>query len=586
MAKTFWTPRRRKNGFIGLAVTLLLVILLVFSVNSILAPIIGRKIKNAVIKSSDSLYRLSFRKININIFRGKAELEDLKLIADTSHESGAAQIYTGTAGRLVITGAHPLAYLFHKKLEIGNMTLDNPNLSLTVLKSPREPSKNSQTLYQKLSRSLKLIQVGGIALDHSRLDFSDLSTALPSAYHLKDLRLIATGLLIDSNTQKDTTRTLFCRDITTAIHNFSGSADNGLYHYTLRAAHFSTRSKKLIVRGMVLTPLAAPAFFAKTKADRFNFDLDSMVLDHFNYRTFLSDHFLHVNKLSACQGVIGVFGNPNGQLPKTDRVITFPHYIIRKLNTHFAIDTLDISGFAVSYSEFNKQPAKTGTLTFNATRARFLHISNEASEVKLYPVCSAQLATLFMGYGKLDLSFNFNLADKVYAYSYLGHLAAMPLVAVNPVLMPLALVKIKTGQLRSMDFAISGDQKRSTGTLRLLYSQLDIDLLDQDYHSKVIKTFLAKTLIIKPDNPDQGSDRPRFAKIVFIRPRNYPFFTTLWETLLSGLKPCAGLGYAVKPDPAKPLTKQEQKAEKKALKAALKAKKKADKAYRKKLKGT
>jgi hypothetical protein len=178
----------------------------------------------------------------------------------------------------------------------------------------------------------------------------------------------------------------------------------------------------------------------------------------------------------------------------------------------------------------------------------------------------------------------FNLADKNYAYNYQGRLGGMPIAVINPVLMPLALGKIKTGQLKSMEFTIRGDQQKSSGTLHLLYNQLSFELLNNDYSVKVIKTVLAKTLVVKPDNPDQSSSQPRFAKIVFLRPKNYPFFKTLWETILSGLKPCAGMGYAVKPAAAEPLTKQQEKANKKALKATIKAKKKADKAYRKKLK--
>jgi hypothetical protein len=309
-----------------------------------------------------------------------------------------------------------------------------------------------------------------------------------------------------------------------------------------------------------------------------------MVLDRLNYRTFLSDHFLHAKKLCALQGGISIYSNPNGKLKKTDRVITFPHYIIRELEPHFVIDTLDISRFDVNYTELNKTSAKAGTLSFKDTRARFLHISNEAGELEQFPQCSAQLTTLLMGQGKLDLHFIFNLADQNYAYHYQGQLGEMPLAAINPVLMPLALGKIKTGQLRSMEFTVSGDQRKSYGTLHLLYNQLSFDLLNNDYSVKVIKTVLARTLVIKPDNPDQDSSRPRFARIVFLRPKNYPFFKTLWETILSGLKPCAGMGYAVKPATAKPLTKQEEKANKKALKAAIKARKKADKAYRKKLK--
>jgi hypothetical protein len=308
------------------------------------------------------------------------------------------------------------------------------------------------------------------------------------------------------------------------------------------------------------------------------------VLDHFNYRSFMLSRYLEVKKLSAYKGAIGIFSNPHGVLAKTDRVITFPNNIIRTLKTHFVVDTLDIAGFDVLYTEFNKLPAKTGTLSFRDTKARFLNITNQQALLEKNNTCTAQLSTFFMGRGQLGLSFVFNLTDKVYAYSYSGHLAPMPLEVVNPLIMPLALIKLKSGALKSLDFSIKGDQRTSTGTLHLLYNDLDIELLNRNFDDKVVKTLAANTVIIKQDNPDSGSSNARFAKIVYIRPKNYPFFKTLWATLLSGIEPCAGVGYAVQPDPAKPLSKEEQKAAAKALKKTIKAKMEADKQYQKHLK--
>ena len=573
----------KKAVLIFLGVVVLTLLIAAFTINGILAPIMARKIKKTVSKGSDSLYRINFSKIEVNVFTGSAELDSIQFIADTARARFAGQVVSGTARQLLISGASPLAYLFHKKLEIGQIILLDANLSYTMNKTSKAPPSGNKTLYQKISSALKCIAVQNIKLEHAQLSLADYTGSKASVEHLKEFSLDATDLLIDSVTQKDTSRTLFCRDIVTSIHDFSGLSDDGLYVYRLRSAHFSTRSEKLVLRGMLLQPLPVNTFFAKSRADRFSFELDSMMLDRFNYRSFMSDHSLKVKKMSAFKGSIGVFGNPNGKLQKTDRVITFPNYIIRTLQTHFAIDTMDISAFAVSYRELNQQSGKTGVLDFKNTKARFLHISNEASLLQSQPECTAQLSSLFMGQGKLSLSFVFNLSDKAYAYQYQGHLAPMPLAAINPVVMPLALVRIKKGQLNALDFSITGDQKKSSGSLRLLYNDLDVDLLNSDYHNKMLKTLLVNTLVISHNNPDHPGGRARFAKVVYLRPRNYPFFKTLWETLFSGIKPCAGIGYAVKPDAAKPLTKQEQKAKAKALKASIKAKKKAEKEFRKKL---
>ena len=265
-------------------------------------------------------------------------------------------------------------------------------------------------------------------------------------------------------------------------------------------------------------------------------------------------------------------------------MITYPNFYIRTLKTRFSVDTVDISDFAVHYSELNKEPNKTGTLNFTATKARLLNVSNDTKMLGRHTFCTGKLTILFMGRSKLNLSFAFNLVGEAYNYSYSGHLAPMSMNAVNPVLMPLTLVKIKSGELRSLEFAIAGDKKESTGTLHFLYNDLAVDLLNRNYHPKVLKTFLANIFVVKHDNPGNDAEQPRFAKVVYFRPKSYPFFEAVWETLLSGIKPCVGVGHAVQPEPSKPLSKKEQKAIKKALRKAKKAKKKADRQFQKALK--
>ena len=306
MAERFWTSRRRKIGLISLAVAGLIISTLIFSINDILSPIIARKMRNVVTQSSDSLYQVSFRHVALNIFTGRLALSGIKLSPDPIRSRSATEVHSGSAKTLLITGLHPLAYLFHKRLEIGSVTLTHPNIVLTVLKAPKKQLPNQAPLYKRLLGNLRLIQANGILVSNARLKYIDHSKPKSSAYNLKELNLNASDLQIDSMAQRDSLRTFFCRDITAGIRGFTGFTDGGLYQYNLRAAHFSTRSEKLIVRGIVVKPLPAGSFFAKSKADRFRFDLDSLELNHFDYRRFISDHLLKVKRLKAFNGGISV----------------------------------------------------------------------------------------------------------------------------------------------------------------------------------------------------------------------------------------------------------------------------------------
>jgi hypothetical protein len=145
----------------------------------------------------------------VNIFTGKLSLTGIIISANKSRSQTAAQVYSGNAKTLLITGFHPLAYLFHKKVEIDSVTLIDPNVALRILKEPKKQLHNPQTLYEKISGSLKLIKVNELFLKHVRLDYFDFSKPMSSACHLKELDLQASDLLIDSATQQDTSRIFF-----------------------------------------------------------------------------------------------------------------------------------------------------------------------------------------------------------------------------------------------------------------------------------------------------------------------------------------------------------------------------------------
>ncbi|WCT13761.1 hypothetical protein [Mucilaginibacter jinjuensis] len=98
-----------------------------------------------------------------------------------------------------------------------------------------------------------------------------------------------------------------------------------------------------------------------------------------------------------------------------------------------------------------------------------------------------------------------------------------------------------------------------------------------------VKSFVANNLLVKNNNPDSNDQPPRNARVLFIRPASYSFFKALWQTLLSGLKPCVGVGDTQKQAVPRPLSQKEHKALDKANKKALKQKKKADKEHQKQL---
>jgi hypothetical protein len=571
-----------------------LILLAALLVNTILTPILSKKLKNAVLEASDSLYHINFTKAELHLFRGEVMLYDITLTADTlvyqqmkRRGKDPANLLQLRVKRLIISDAHPFKLYFKKKLEIGLITLNKPEVQMSKFaQKPDTAQKDERTLYQKLSKSLKLINVGAIALNEIKLIYTDYTGKKPAVSKFNNMSLKATDLLIDSATQTDTARTLYCRDITTQLFNFSGVTKTGLYTYSVKSVKLSTQTSRLTIAGIDLQPLPSKTFFAKSKEDRFLLHLDTLQLNDFDFQTYRKQQNINVRNVIATKGTFEVSSNPNPPVLTGDRLVTFPHWLIRQVKMGINADTVQVKNIKVTYKEFNKKVMKTGAIWFTNTTGSFYNITNKKYLLKKNNICTAKLSTYFMQKGKLSLVFKFNLNDASYNYSYQGHLGPMDAAAANPAVMPLGMVKIDSGSVKALDFNIHSTQKTSTGKVTLLYNDLKITMLgpgaDKTYRKKPVLSLFANGLVVKNNNPDKAGMLPRSANLVFVRPANYPFFETVWLTLLSGIKSCA-MGKAEPKEVKKPLTDKEKKKQEKELKKAQKKKEKEEKEHRKKL---
>jgi hypothetical protein len=529
---------KSKKKWVWISAGVLAVLLAFFLlINSILAPVIGRKIAAAVRKAGDGAYTLRFEKIRVNLFSGTVTLSSVRLDADAGRLQDKPFVVSGSAAKIEVTGVKVLDYWWHKKLEIGTLAVEGAAVELSRQKKDTAHARPPETLYQKLSGSLKLVSAGKIVLDDIRFDYADVSNS-PMRLKLERVRFEARGLLIDSATQADPSRTLYCKEITAGIRNFGGFAQHGAYHYTIKSTSYSTLSKRLQFNGIAVRPLELNRFFSKMHTDRFELDLDTLSAERFDYQSYLDKNEFYATKISAARGKLNIFGDPSGAATPGDKVSGFPNYALRQVSTQVLVDTVDLSGINVSYSELNRKDGKIGTVEFAGTSGQFLQVSNRSDVLAKDPWCAVQLATHFMRAGQLNLSARFNQSDKACSYRIKGSLGEMPAVAVNPVAMPLGLARVKSGGIRQLDFSIRGDRSRNTGNLGLLYRDVDLEMLSNNYRDKSLKTVLTNTLIIAHNNPDDVGGTPRTARINYTRPVSIPFFCALWQTLSAGIKAC------------------------------------------------
>lgn len=537
-----------------LIITSLVLILAVF-VNRYWSPILAQKVKSVVLTSSDSLYTADFSSAELHILRGEIILYNINLKPDTAvynrrklQHLAPNNLVNLHVRRLILSHIHPFKLYFQHKLDIGEIILTAPNLNVSYQLNHTKDTvvKDNRTPWQKIKKTLRSIYIGQIFLNDVQLKYSDYSGNKAEISELKEMNLSASNLLIDSATQTDRSRVLYCRDIVAELNNYTGKSPSGLYSYKMTHLKLSTLTSQLNIGGLVITPVNTEEFFNKSKKDKYTLRLDSLQLNHFDYLSYHKYRTFHASVMLIKNGTMALFNNPNTvKNKKTDKITSFPNVALSLLKTDFSVDTVLVKHININYSEFNKKSGETGTLVFNNTSGRFLNITNNKADLLKNHISTAGLTTYFMNRGKLSVQFTFDLTAKDAAYSYKGSLGPMDLEVVNPATMPLAMVKITSGSVKQLDFDIHGNNRIANGKVKLLYNDLKIKLLAKDttfgLKRKVIESLYANIFIIKHNNPDKDGEPARSFNVSYPRPVSSAFFNSIWQTLLCGIKPSAGL---------------------------------------------
>ena len=531
-----------------------IVLILGLLVNSYWSPVLAGKVKEIVLKGSDSLYTVDFSSAELHVLQGTIVIHNITLKPDTALYRRLQKLNLAPNNliqlhvkRLIISHMHPFTLYFRNKLDIGEIVLNEPELKVSYFKNQVKETaiKDNRTMWQKMSKTLRSIHIAEILLGDVKFKYEDYSGNKVGASELKEMNLSAYDLLIDSSTQRDKSRLLYCKNIIGELNNYEGTTASGLYSYKVKSIKLSTSKSQLNITGLLLKPVSVNAFFDKSTNDRFYLRIDSIVLNRFNFLHYQKYRILSASDLNIDGGAVQIFSNPNKSNNRSDRITTFPNVALKNMKSDISIDSLFFKRINVEYNEFNKKSGETGSVKFNNTSGRVLNLTSNATALQKNNICSVQILSYFMNRAKLNLNLKFNLTDDDDSFTYAGTLGPMDLKYVNPAAMPLGMVKITTGKLKKFSFDIRADRMDDKGKVELLYNNVTVVLLKPDslmnnLKRKPIATLFANLFIVKHDNPDVAGSLPRIAYVRYTRTRETPFFKSVWQTLFMGIKPCAG----------------------------------------------
>jgi len=208
------------------------------------------------------------------------------------------------------------------------------------------------------------------------------------------------------------------------------------------------------------------------------------------------------------------------------------------------IDQLRIEHSEIRFSERAIDGSIFGTIPFTELSAVISNVSGGPPWLSPDRLCEIDVRALFAGAAPLRVRFEYDFAAPQLNLSYRGSIGPMSIKELNKFLVSMEGVRIRDGQLDSVDFKVDVKEDVARGSLLVLYHDLEIETLDKVTRDRSLKdalnTFIFNHFKLETHNPHSGKP-PLVAPLMHRRRPETPLFKFIWLTLRDGVFQTLGL---------------------------------------------
>ncbi|MCC8425216.1 hypothetical protein [Mucilaginibacter sp. UR6-11] len=520
-------------------------------------PLLQARLKEMILKSSDSLYHIEYSDFDLNLASGDATLSDFKLVPDSAiyqklvaERKAPDNLFTLSVKKLTIKNVGAKKALNEKILIIDNITIDKPDLTIVNKRySFNDTVKvgKPKTPYQLIKNIFKQLRIDSIALKDISVNYVNKNNPVTKQTALKHLDINISRVLIDSLSALDSNRFYYTKGIDFVLHDYKIATPDSLYSARLGQVYFSTAKREIILDNVSFTPRYNRTDFYKklgTSGDIFTLNFKKIAITDIDLQRFLRDQKLYAGIMDVANANVQIYSNSNYKGKKSIKIGKDPQQALQKVALDMKLGKLNLTHSDIIYSELDAITQQTGVITFNNTTGHFFNVTNDDDVKKKDPFMIARISTHFMNAAPLQVNFKFNLNAKDGAFNYSGSLGRFDGRILDKLVKPLALVHVKSADIERLNFNVNASNYAGKGHLEFYYKNLNVELLKKvDGQAKLqtqgLISKIANSLIIDNDNPDSKGNF-RAGPINLKREPTVSFFSFLYKGLLDGLKPSVG----------------------------------------------
>ncbi|MFP4288331.1 MAG: hypothetical protein ACLFQS_03660 [Bacteroidales bacterium] len=269
--------------------------------------------------------------------------------------------------------------------------------------------------------------------------------------------------------------------------------------------------------------------------------ISSLSFYPFSLADVINQKQLFLDHIDIKGGIIDVF---------RDRTLPFdtlkrpPMPVERIMNAPLTLklDTISIENIDVVYTELPENAEEAGEVPFRNLKADLFNMTNQRQAIQSDSLMRIEAEAFVFGSALLKAGFVYDLTSDRGVYNANGSLSDFDMDIINPAVFPLTGLKILSGDHRETSFSYQGDNDHTTGQVKMVYQNLEINLLPgkSDFISNTAN-WAGKKLVYYAENPQNGEEL-RIGEIDFERDKTRFVFHYWWKSYYSGIKDTAMRG--------------------------------------------
>ncbi len=502
---------------------------------------LGIKIKNLVEKKVAEMtsggVRAEIGSVSLHLIGRSLYLKNVKISSDTTalNRSGLPlRRMDGYFKRLGVKGIRfrkedSVIYLRAKRVDT-----DLSRLSAVIMKQ--------DSLYRFPGRKMSGLQVKVETVDMraERIYCRTVEGRDSVDYRLNDfVGQMTDGEFCTHSGAKDLS--FICRRIELALESFQYRFAEGASLLEIDSLRWQGEKGRFALRTLRLLPQYGMYEFARKAPghpDWTRIEIAGLQGTGVDWQRFMTEKWIDIDSISLQK--VSVRSFKNRQIEQVPAVKRLFYESVQQFPLPLSVRRIALQQADVEYLELAKHGLTPGRITFNGLQGMIYDLTNRGTSKQAVFTLKAQ--GKLMNQGNIQAVFRLPADRSNSFFEVTGSMGAMNLSALNPMIEPLAKIKIVSGRMEGMTFQINGDLRKADVDMIFRYEKLRIRIMkekDGELQPRSFLTTLVNGLIVRENNPANGGLRKVDGSAQ--RDPNRSQFNYLWKTLFAGLKNTVGL---------------------------------------------